>query len=669
MVQLIKFIFKTTVALLLILVGAVVLVAIFINPNNYKTQIISFLENNIGYKVQINGPIQWSLTKDIVFYVRNVSISHKSHDKFPTSILVSKDLSFAISPVKTLLNKMLTISKLEFEDLGIYIFKNTDKVTNVDELLQKLKLPIHNAKNKILFENIVWKNSTVTLDDQFANKHIKITQLNLILKNGSALEISSSKINMFNMELMLESTLNIDFGANNLDINKSKIDCNGVRYTVTGNIHYKGAEDFDGHLQLLLMNLPGGIKSPSLDVKFIVNNKQIDLNSMLLQIDSGKVSGNVKISTLENKGEFDLGIQDLEFQKIIKLLVNANNDVDQKPSDQIAKPDDYAAVNLFKKIQLTGRIHGNNILIKPLLVITDLDLPIKSDMPGMFEVHKGAFNLGKATVAVNMQADLNKQNQLNMVIDAKDLDMPIVAKTFAAGTGIVNIKVTTAASNYQALLNNLAGNIDLVVANGKLRGVDFNNALTKSEKHLNDLFGSLRGDPKQDLKFLLEHSKKTVDNVFSNDVVSDFSVFKLQMLLKNGVDVKSSVLLKHQTYSVNGYGVINIPKNNLNYTVSAKLIEPPNELIKEVAQYMQVVPLSIKCSGNIDAVVFSADTKKYLLTSLQELQKIILKSKENNVVSGSLDDGGKDNVTNVNVPLKETDLLKKSPGIPSIIRK
>jgi hypothetical protein len=167
----------------------------------------------------------------------------------------------------------------------------------------------------------------------------------------------------------------------------------------------------------------------------------------------------------------------------------------------------------------------------------------------------------------------------------------------------------------------------VVIANGQLLGVDFRNTLEKYQLYLTDLLGYLKKDPSQDLKILL-NNKPMVANSPNTDTTSDFSVFKLQTVLKNGIDPKSKLILQHLKYSTEGYGEIDLIKNHLNFTLDTKLLLIPSDFNKEVPQYMQIVQLPININGSVNKLVFSIDSNNYLLKALQELQKVILKSKD-----------------------------------------
>lgn len=531
MFNFIKFIFKTVVAVLLILLGIIAAIGIFIDPNDYKDKISIFLANKTGYKLKINGPINWSvaLNKSFGFEVQNLKIDTLNLDLQKIFILVN--------PLKSLLNRKLI--------LETKIFNETYK--------------------------FIWEGES-----------------------------------------------NVDIIAKNVEITSSNIEYNNTKYNLKGDLNYQNAKVV-GNIQVELFD------NISLNTKFILDAQQIEFNSLLIKLGVGNVSGNIKISFVNHLGEFDLKIKNIGAMQIIDAMMFARSS------------------KLLQKLKLTGRVHGDELLITPHLNFTNIDLYLENTKPGMFEINNGVFYLGKASVNVDFKADfkteVNQKPIFEFTVNTKNLEMPRVSKIFSAGVGILNLKLSTTADNYRDLLHNLTGNIDLVVANGGLNGIDCYNILTKTEDRLNDIFSALLKNPNQDAKLLLSNHQQTMENIDNLlNTGSDFSVLKLQALLKNGVDPKSSIVLKNQKYSMQGYGIIDLPKNYLNYQTFVQFVATPSALVKEIPQYMQVYPIMINADGAIDNIVLSTDLNKYFLTAISVLQKIAIKNKESNIVSGQMEE-------------------------------
>jgi uncharacterized protein involved in outer membrane biogenesis len=215
---------------------------------------------------------------------------------------------------------------------------------------------------------------------------------------------------------------------------------------------------------------------------------------------------------------------------------------------------------------------------------------------------------------------LDSPKKINLSIDEPKIDMAMVSKIFVAdplfsGTG--DIKV-----NLNGLLNNLTGNIDLAITDGKLQGIDISNVLTQTENNLNSLFDLMRGNIKQTIDALLSNNKNPPNtaNLIGDNYFSGFSKLTINAIFKDGVSSQAKLTLQHPTYNVNGDGTINLTKNLLDYKINATLnkIENNNQ---QANQYITSVPILIKVTGTINDPQFSVDTKEYLQTALQALQK------------------------------------------------
>ncbi len=222
--------------------------------------------------------------------------------------------------------------------------------------------------------------------------------------------------------------------------------------------------------------------------------------------------------------------------------------------------------------------------------------------------------------------------QLHLLIDEKTVDMQNVSQIFlseplVSGVGAIKVDLVakTTVNDLKGLFSNLSGNVDLVITNGKLQGIDMYGSLTKIEQKLNTLFNSKQGNIKQSIGALLPNDKPN-DNVIGKEFFSAFSNLKLQATFKNGVANDSNLLLQDQSYTVQGSGLIDLAKNNLDYKINAKLNKFASEDAESVTQYMQNIPLLIKVNGPIAGLIFSVDVEEYLQTALQGLQKNLLKS-------------------------------------------
>lgn len=628
MIKFIKLILKTIFIFLFLIIGLLIAIFYFVNPNNYKDKISYLFQKNIGYNLQIDGKIEWSLDTKIGLYSQDLIISQESNKTSEQKLLTIKKLSIFINPIKSILNKKLIISQMELENLDLDVLRNSDKKMNTDKLINKIS-SIYNNSDTIVFDTIVFKNCIINLDDKLNEGSLNIKQLNLIIKQNNVFDLSSSVIELLDNQFTLEGEVHVDWQSKNLEIIRSTIQHNNLKYTANGKIKYANKKiNGNTRLKLLLNNqneTDDDDKSIYLDTDFSINKQQLDFESVALTIGSGEISGNIKILNTDNTGKFDLKIRNISIPKIISALNLFTSQATTAVSTN--NHNNSNLIKIFRKLQLSGHISGNNALIKPHLSINNINLNFESESPGIMKIKKGTFNIGQANVNVDLNVNVNEPKSLDFSIIAKNLDMPIISKLFFSGSGIINITGSTILGNYNDLLNHLNCNIDVVIANGQLLGFDFRNTLEKYQLYLADLLSYLKKDPNQDLKILL-NSKPMVDNSPTTDTTSDFSVFKLQTVLKNGTDPKSKLILQHLKYSTEGYGEIDLIKNHLFFTLNTKLLLTPNDFNKEVPQYMQLVPLPININGSINKLVFSIDSNNYLLKALQELQKVILKSKD-----------------------------------------
>jgi hypothetical protein len=239
----------------------------------------------------------------------------------------------------------------------------------------------------------------------------------------------------------------------------------------------------------------------------------------------------------------------------------------------------------------------------------------------MFKLKDSKFKFARGNVAVKLDADFRKE--LKFKIDARitDLNMRYISNIFTKGKGIIDLKLSSNAQNTKSILENLQGNLDIVVAKGKISGVDFYGLLMKVEKHLQQQFDSLKNNPNQNFADLTQ-KEQIVSNVIDEQAVANFDVLQIKTKLKKGADSKSSIVLKYSAYNMEGKGSIDLAKNNLDYVMQVDLLRTPRQLLNPISQYMQVNPLKVQATGKVNKIVFTADLENYLLVALKKLNNI-----------------------------------------------
>lgn len=252
----------------------------------------------------------------------------------------------------------------------------------------------------------------------------------------------------------------------------------------------------------------------------------------------------------------------------------------------------------------------------------------KLTIDGNIQLLPSSYKKNLATTPLKINITLNaKENSLS--IDQQQVDAQLINQLLTPNiliSGSSDIKAKLFFTNNQSntsLLNNLSGNVNIVVNNGKLHGLDIFNILTYAEHQLNSLFDMLRGNIKQSIPSLLAHHQNLPAEIGDN-YFSIFTKLTLEANFNKGITNNANISLQHPTYTVQGTGTIDLPKNIIDYKVNAHLNKINPEDQAQVMQYIKSTPIFIKVQGSLDKPNFTVNTEEYLNAGLKELQKSLI---------------------------------------------
>jgi uncharacterized protein involved in outer membrane biogenesis len=605
--------------LVAILIIAIFILTKYIDLNDYKSEIAELFQQKFNYILEINGNINWSMDNKLKLAVNELKV--KDHNSSENLLQVKRAL-IVINPVTSILSQKLMISDIELEDCDVHLISHENNQENIDKLLIKLKKHYAKLTRYVSFKNFVIKNSNFRADNIFTDPII-IGDINLIWKGTAIVSVGSSTINILQNQLVVDGLASFDFEHNNFEFKRFTIKNNDAYYNLDGKMFYRDNKwTGESILKLVRVENVEKVEDIFLNAKFDISDKQINLEKINLKTDTGELLGELFVDLPSHKGTFKITANNVQLEKIIAAMHSSELVTNTAIYKQYSKQNPVDVVlKSLKNIQLNGSLVGDNVMLNKKLKFNKLDLNVESDKPGMFKLKDSKFKFARGNVAVKLDADFRKE--LKFKIDARitDLNMRYISNIFTKGKGIIDLKLSSNAQNTKSILENLQGNLDIVVAKGKISGVDFYGLLMKVEKHLQQQFDSLKNNPNQNFADLTQ-KEQIVSNVIDEQAVANFDVLQIKTKLKKGADSKSSIVLKYSAYNMEGKGSIDLAKNNLDYVMQVDLLRTPRQLLNPISQYMQVNPLKVQATGKVNKIVFTADLENYLLVALKKLNNI-----------------------------------------------
>ena len=323
----------------------------------------------------------------------------------------------------------------------------------------------------------------------------------------------------------------------------------------------------------------------------------------------------------------------LYLQDIIIMDPDSNGPqalLESKEAHIVIKPLDYllALFNHKKKQEFLLKLNATMFygLKTKVNVESNININSKLQVKGNVRLLPVEYKNNTKASPLTIAFTLDKE-QVQIVIDEKNIDMQIVSQIFISepllsGEGSIKVNLSSLRKhNGKGLLGNLAGSMDVSIKNGKLKGIDIFSTLSQTEQNINDLFDTMRSNVKLSVDLLLSNGPKAINNVVGENYFSGFEELLFKAFFKDGVADRSGMLLQHTSYVVQGGGLIDLPKNNLNYKFYATLSKLADHEPQHVNEIVHEVPLLIKVDGPINQPIFSMDIPGYVRGALQELQK------------------------------------------------
>lgn len=314
------------------------------------------------------------------------------------------------------------------------------------------------------------------------------------------------------------------------------------------------------------------------------------------------------------------------------------------------KPIDYIKTRFIPQTNPELSLQLNNALINGLTIKLDIENKITLNLNHQLKIIKIIDNIqvfpseyktnNPNTLPLNLTFTKEHQ-QVNLVINEKAANLEMISHLFMNeplifGTSNINLQLTTNIT--QDLLKSLTGNIDLLIFDGKLKGIDIFRILTQSEEHLNTLSEIMKGNVKQSIDVLLSNKSNSISNITGTNYSSAFTTGKIHAVFKEGIISASDISLQHSTYSVQGDGLIDLMNNKLECKLQAMLNKIAEQEFKDPTKHTTQpsmntsFPLLIKINGPIANPEISIDLQEYLRSGLLELQKKLLTNPVNTIL-------------------------------------
>ncbi len=473
------FIFAGLVVLVLVAIG---LAALLIDPNDFKPEITSAVKNKIGRDLTIEGELKLSVFPWLGVSTGNISLSNAQgfQDK-PFATIGQSQVSIKLL---SLLTKQLEVSQVVVDDLNLNLAINPQGIKNWADLGEPQTAGSNTSASPIkqtstnnatlaalAVGGISIKNAHIDWHDQQANQHFSLSAIHLNTGQFNVTQPVAVDLSFVALNNQTKTTESVKLTADlvaNQDVNRFNLTKPTLQVTIAG-------EDIPNKqlpITLAARNIALDLSKQDIHIADLqINSGEVKLNSQLVISnikEKPSLQGSVHVATFNLAKiikQFGIALPNMQDGNALSRLTLTTN--------LQANADAVDLQNLNSKLDdstITGTIHVKNfsqpaIMFNLAIDNIDADRYLSGDAkPAAKAIASPAVALAGAASLLPVESlrKINADGELILnTLKVNDLKMQGIRLHCSARDGLVKTK-QSAQQFYQGAYS---GNVDLDVNN------------------------------------------------------------------------------------------------------------------------------------------------------------------------------------------------------------
>jgi AsmA protein len=589
--KVIKWLAGILLVLVLLVVAAVIVLPLVIDPNDYKQEIVQAVREETGRELSISEPLDLSVFPWLGIAAGGVSLSNAAgFGDQPFASLGALQLKVKLLP---LLSRTVQVDTIVLRDLTLNLARDASGKSNWDDLAGKDKPAEQEAAPErreggavaVDIEGVEVVNARVVWDDRQAKARYVLKDVNL---TAGALSAGSTA--------PLAMGLVLDMGEQGPLLS---LDLKG---TVTVRDDLMGYSMPD--LALLLKGEGGGLPKP-LEVKLDaaldadLAAERVSLSKLVTKVDDSTLTGNVTIGSFAGPAvQLRLDLDQIDLDRYLPA-----SEGEQAAAAPSAKPADDPLAGL-RTLELDGQVNVGRLKVKNL-TITDVKVTVTSK-DGVLRVDPLQALLYDGRLSGRAELDARRKtprlavsNQL-AGIQAGPLLKDLLGEERLTGAGEVQSDLRMTGFSEQEIRNSLNGTAQFAFRDGAVKGVNVAQLIRKAQAAMSG--GSVPDEPQQ----------------------TDFTELSGSAKITNGVIDNQDLAAKSPLLRIGGKGQVNLPADTVNYVLTAELVKSLEGQGGKGAQDLTGLPIPVRVKGKLTDPGYSVDLESVLQSKVkQEAQKKI----------------------------------------------
>lgn len=351
------------------------------------------------------------------------------------------------------------------------------------------------------------------------------------------------------------------------------------------------------------------LKQLSFASDVVLTSTSAELSKVKLKLDDTSATGSLGIASFENKAlRFDLDIDRINADR---YLPPPDPQAQKQAEKQASKPPTEIPIEALRTLNARGEVRVGEAIFAGLkfsklkLGVTARDGQVRLN-PADANMYGGTYRGDIGIDARNDSARVSLDQRISGV-DFTPLLKDLTGKPQRfSGRGSANVKLTGSGRNSDDVMNTLDGNVDFSVADGALEGVDLWYEIRRARAVLKQ-----QSIPER-----------------TGAARTPFDSMKGSGVMHQGVLDNNDLNIASQYLRVGGQGKLDLPKNSLDYNLTATVLKIPPEG-SDPAQMQDIVDaqIPIRITGALDDPKVRPDVEGYV----KERAKKELKKQEEKI--------------------------------------
>ena len=640
MSSLFRFFTRLLLVLLVLLVIAAIAIPVFLDPNDYKAQIVSQLRESTGRDVGIDGDLELSLFPWLGLETGAVAVGNAAgFGDGPLATVASSQVSVKVLP---LLNGRVEIGVIVLKGMHLNLARNAAGVGNWEGLATSAdKSPAATGPAGEASAGGGESSGDAT-PMEFRIGGVEIEDAVLNWSDAT----SGQKLSLNDLDLSSGAVL----PGQPLDLHLS-MGINSTTAAISGKLKLAARvlldsglvrmDDMKLVLKLSGSGVPGGKLDADLKASAILDNKAqlLQLKGLVLTLDESRFDGDLKLTGFEKPAvEFALKLDQIDLDRYTAASSSAADSspaaaTTASPASATSGSGGVAAVtektaspglplkalrglNLNGSLAI-GKLKVSNLRVQDVVVKVVAKDGVIQLAPATLALYSGTFS---GSVRADARTDTLKAG-LKLKLDGVQLG-PLLAdlngEQSLSGTTRLDADLQLAGNGAEAMKRSLGGRAALELNDGSYQGIDLVYELRRAK-------ALIKGKPIP----------------ASGRAATDFAAMSGRFVIHHGLLSSKDLSVKSPVLRVKGGGSINLPQNTLELGLDVKITGSLEGQGGKGLDDLKGVEIPVTLSGPLADPKVGVDLEKLLKGELgRQLQKQLDKKLGGLLGTGSQDGGG-----------------------------